>query len=397
MSTEPTSPPEPGDGKAPLAAELDRHRGEIDAIDAEILHLVNRRLAVAARIGAVKKRLAAGVLDTGREIRVFRRLAELNRGRLLPTPSLLRLFAEVVAAARRVQERPLPGEPHSPPPAVFAVFGDPVGHSLSPAMHNFAFAACGFNGVYLAVRTRDIGLAVRGMKALGLRGASVTLPHKEAVMAHLDAVDPTAQAIKAVNTLVNADGRIEGLNTDGAGAVQALREKTPIAGSSVAVLGAGGAARAVVHAVCAEGGRVTLYNRSRARGEALADDLGVSFRPLEEFHGRAQQVMVNTTPVGMHPHPEGTPVPADRLTAGLTVMDIVYNPLRTRLLRESQAAGCVVIDGVAMFVTQGAMQFERWTGLKAPVAMMRLAVEAELGGAPAGLREPLEEWPGRGA
>ena len=388
MSAAPTTPPAPGQKNAPLEAELHRHRGDIDALDAEILRLVNKRLAAAARIGEVKKRLTTAVLDTGREAQVFRRLAELNQGRLLPTSALFRVYAEVVAAARRIQDRPLPGEAPPAPPAVFAVFGDPVGHSLSPVMLNFAFAARRYHGVYLAVPTRDIGRAVRGMKDLGLRGASVTLPHKEAVIEHLDEIDETARVIKAVNTLVNDQGRIKGFNSDGAGAVRALMERTPIQGKDVAVLGAGGAARAVAHAVSSAGGRVTLFNRTPARGEALASDLGVGFRPLGEFHGRGHQILINTTPVGMTPHAEATPVPADRLAPELTVMDIVYNPLKTRLLRQAEAAGCAVIDGLGMFVYQGAMQFECWTGIEAPVAMMRLVVEAELGCAPGGLREP---------
>jgi shikimate dehydrogenase len=379
MSSGPIKRPDPGQENAPLAAELGRHRGEIDAIDAEILRLVNRRLAAAARIGEVKKKLTTAVLDTGREVAVFRRLAELNRGRLLPTSSLLRLYAEVVGAARRIQDRPIPDAAPAAPPAIFAVFGDPIGHSLSPAMHNFAFAASRFRGVYLAVQTRDIGRAVRGMKDLGLRGASVTLPHKETVMAHLDEIDETARAVKAVNTLVNDGGRIKGFNSDGAGAVKALMEKTPVSGKRVAVLGAGGAARAVAFGVASAGGCVTVLNRSRARGEALAADLGTGFRPLEEFDGGEYEVLVNTTPVGMWPMADATPVPAESLAPGLTVMDIVYNPLKTRLLREAEAAGCAVIDGLAMFVTQGAMQFTWWTGIEAPVAMMRLAVEAELG------------------
>ncbi len=394
MSAGPATRPEPGHENTPLAAELQRHRGAIDAIDAEILSLLNERLAAAARIGEVKSKLTSAVLDTGREAEVFRRLAELNRGRLLPMPVLFRLYAEVVAAARRIQDPPLPEKPPPSPPAVFAVFGDPVGHSLSPVMHHFAFAACRYGGVYLAVPTRDIGRAVCGMKALGLRGASVTLPHKEAVMEHLDEIDETARAIKAVNTLVNDQGRIKGLNSDGVGAVQALRERTSIQGKSVAVLGAGGAARAVAHAVSSAGGRVTLFNRTPARGEALASDLGAEFRPLEEFHGRGHQILINTTPVGMWPRTDATPVPADRLAEGMTVMDIVYNPLKTRLLKEAEAAGCAVIDGLAMFVYQGAVQFECWTGLKAPVAMMRLAVEAELGCAPGGPLKPAD--PGSG-
>ena len=128
----------------------------------------------------------------------------------------------------------------------------------------------------------------------------------------------------------------------------------------------------------AQGGRAVVYNRSAARGEALSADLGVDFRPLSEFTAEGCDVLVNTTPVGMSPDVEGTPLTRERLRPGLVVMDMVYNPLRTRFLQEAEAAGCTVVDGLAMFVHQGARQFELWTGMPAPIEIMRLAVEAEL-------------------
>jgi shikimate dehydrogenase len=157
-----------------------------------------------------------------------------------------------------------------------------------------------------------------------------------------------------------------------------LKEKTGLAGKTIAVLGAGGAARAVAFGVAAEGGRVAIINRGRQRGEALAAELAAEFRPLSEFTADGCDALVNTTPVGMAPAAGETPVPAKCLHPGLVVMDIVYNPLRTRLLQEAAAAGCVTIDGLAMFIRQGARQFELWTGLPAPVDIMRMAVEAEL-------------------
>jgi shikimate dehydrogenase len=245
-------------------------------------------------------------------------------------------------------------------------------------MHNAAFAATGFNGVYAAIRVKDIRLAVAGVRSLGLRGISITLPHKESILACLDYIDPAARRIRAVNTVVNDDGSLKGFNTDWSGALQALEEKIPIAGRQVAVIGAGGAARAVVFGILSAGGKVTLFNRSKERGELLAAELGTEFRLLTEFAAERIEILVNTTPLGMTPQAEESPVPREKLRPGLVVMDIVYNPLKTRLLQEAEAAGCVTIDGLSMFVYQGARQFELWTGISAPMDIMRMAVEAEL-------------------
>jgi shikimate dehydrogenase len=309
---------------------------------------------------------------------VFQRLMSLNQGSLLANRYVVRVFAALMAAARDVQG------PVSHPadgfgtPAIFAVFGNPVVHSLSPVMHNAAFAATGYNGIYAAIRVKDIRPAVSGMRALGLKGASITIPHKESVLACLDDIDPTARRIKAVNTIVNDDGSLKGFNTDCDGVIQALAEKISIKGRHVGILGAGGAARAVAFGVIGQGATATIFNRSREKGEALAAELGADFKPLSEFAAERCDILVNTTPVGMSPQGQDTPLLGEKLQPGLVVMDIVYNPLKTRLLREAEAAGCETIDGLSMFVHQGARQFELWTGLAAPVDIMRMAVEAEL-------------------
>jgi shikimate dehydrogenase len=225
---------------------------------------------------------------------------------------------------------------------------------------------------------KDIRPAVAGMRALGLKGASITIPHKESVLACLDDIDPTARRIRAVNTIVNDDGSLKGFNTDCDGVIQALAEKISIEGRRVGILGAGGAARAVAFAVIGRGATATIFNRSREKGEALAADLGADFKPLSEFAAERCDILVNTTPVGMSPQGQDTPLLGEKMKPGLVVMDIVYNPLKTRLLREAEAAGCETIDGLSMFVHQGARQFELWTGLAAPVDIMRMAVEAEL-------------------
>jgi shikimate dehydrogenase len=360
------------------ANRLDEQRRIIDQLDGEILRLFNERLEVAARIGAIKARLGLGVRDTRREAQVFQRLMSLNRSSLLSNRYVVRVFAALMAAARDVQgSDPRPADGFGTP-ALFAVFGNPVVHSLSPVMHNAAFAATGYNGIYAAIRVKDIRPAVSGMRALGLKGASITLPHKESVLACLDYIDPTARRIKAVNTIVNDGGSLKGFNTDCDGVIRALAEKISIKGRRVGILGAGGAARAVAFGVIGRGAAATIFNRSREKGEALAVDLGADFRPLSEFAAEGCDILVNTTPVGMSPQEQDTPLCSAQLKPGLVVMDIVYNPLKTRLLREAEAAGCETIDGLSMFVHQGVRQFELWTGLAAPVEIMRMAVEAEL-------------------
>ena len=258
--------------------------------------------------------------------------------------------------------------------SLFGLIGNPVAHSLSPMMHNQALAATGYNGVYLAFRVTDPGAAIRGIAALNFEGISVTLPHKVAVMEYLDEVDETAARIGAVNTIVNSRGRLIGCNTDCPGALEALRTRTSIRDRSVAVIGAGGAARAIGFGLVAAGARVTIFNRTRGPGERLAEDLQAQFLPLEEWAPGSYEILINTTPVGMHPETDATPIPKKALSKELVVMDIVYNPLQTRLLKEAAAIGCRTINGADMFVFQGAKQFELWTGQKAPVDVMHAAV-----------------------
>ncbi len=262
---------------------------------------------------------------------------------------------------------------------LFAVLGDPVSHSLGPVMHNTAFDETGYNGVYLAFRVKDIGKAVTGIKALGIKGASITIPHKLSVIDFLDELDDTAEKIGAVNTLVNRDGVLTGYNSDGTGAVKALFEKTAIKDKNVVVLGAGGAARAIGFGVLAEGGRVTIINRTPSNGERLAKAIGADFQPISELNKIDCHILINTTPVGMLPAVDAMPVRKQDLNNTMVVMDIVYNPLKTRLLRTAETIGCRIINGVSMFVYQGAFQFELWTGTNAPVGVMKKAVLGALG------------------
>ena len=375
-----TPPPDAGGETAAgeYEKQLAEERAVIDRLDGEILERFNERLATAARIGELKRRLGLPVRDTDREVQVVQRLMRLNRGSLLANRYMVKVFATLMAAARDVQGAPSRPADGFGTPALFAIFGNPVVHSLSPVMHNAAFGATGFNGVYAAIRVKDIRLAVAGFRSLGLRGASITLPHKETVMACLDYIDPWARRIKAVNTLVNENGTLKGFNTDWTGALKALGERVAVAGRRVGVIGAGGAARAVAHGVMSAGGAVSLFNRTTEKGAALAAELGVSFKPLGQFDAEGIEILVNTTSAGMAPQTEQSPVPREQLRPDMVVMDIVYHPLRTRLLRDAEAAGCATIDGLAMLVHQGALQFELWTGMTAPIDIMRMAAEAEL-------------------
>jgi shikimate dehydrogenase len=262
---------------------------------------------------------------------------------------------------------------------LFAVFGDPVSHSMGPLMHNTAFSALGYNGAYLAFRVKDIGKAVAGIKALGIKGASITIPHKVSVMDFLDGLDDTAEKIGAVNTIMNRKGVLTGYNSDGFGAVKALFEKITIKNKNVVILGAGGAARAIGFAIISEGGRVTVINRTPAKGEELAKDLGADFQPISRLNKTACHILINTTPVGMFPDIDAMPIREQDLDKTMVVMDVVYNPLKTRLLRAAENIGCRTINGVSMFVYQGAFQLELWTGMKAPVDVMKKAVLTALG------------------
>ncbi len=257
---------------------------------------------------------------------------------------------------------------------LYILLGNPVSHSLGPAMHNRALAYLQHNGVYLAFCVENIEGAIKGIRALGIRGASVTIPHKISVMPFLDKLDPKAERIGAVNTIVNRDGCLVGYNSDATGAVRALLEKTSLKDKAVAIIGAGGAARAIGYGVVSEGAKTVILNRTPERGEPLANELGADFFPLNEIGKVPAEILVNTTPVGMFPDTDATPVDKGLLHDGMVVMDIVYNPFATRFLREAAEKGCITIDGVGMFVYQGAFQLELWTGKAAPITIMRQAV-----------------------
>jgi shikimate dehydrogenase len=276
---------------------------------------------------------------------------------------------------------------------VCAVIGHPIGHSLSPELHNAAFAALGLPFVYVAhdVQPGHVPRALEGIRALGYRGLSVTIPHKVEAMHCVDEVDETARGIGCINTVLNEGGRLLGYNSDGRGALNALREAgADPSGRRVLLLGSGGAARAIaitlvreappaqltiLGVVVEELARLVQDTQQRGQapvsGQMLADDVLRS-------EISAADIVLHCTPLGMHPHDDQCLVPAALWRAGTTVFDAVYNPRRTRLLREAQAAGCRVVEGIEMFLGQAYVQFELWTGQPAPRAVMRRVLEERL-------------------
>lgn len=266
----------------------------------------------------------------------------------------------------------------------FGIIGRPVHHSLSPEMHNAAFRALRMNRIYVPLPTGSIGDGVAGLKALGFRGVSITIPYKQDVLPFVDVLDPIARRIGAVNTLLltgkeDVPGKIvHGFNTDWIGANRALEEKIRLKGSRVLIVGAGGAARAIGFGLLEAGAGVMVCNRTMEKGEKLASQLGCPFSGLDRIDQVRADVLVNATSVGMVPDIDRTPVPAYLLSRFSVVMDIVYAPRRTRLLQEAAAAGCETVDGLAMLLYQGAVQFELWTGEEAPLEIMREVLAGRL-------------------
>lgn len=264
---------------------------------------------------------------------------------------------------------------------VAGVIGSPVRHSLSPVMHNAAFAEAGLDWVYAAfeVVPGAAGAALAAMRSLGIAGLSVTMPHKDAVAAAVDTLDPAAAALGTVNTVVlQPDGALAGYNTDGAGFIASLRDVGVDAlGMCVVVLGAGGAARAVVDALTRSGAAdIVVINRSTDRGEIAARLAGPIGRVGAAADIAAADLVVNATSIGM-----GTvelPCDVSLLHSAQVVADLVYHPLQTELLRAAGARGAMAVDGLGMLVHQAVLQQQLWTGVRPNPAVMRAAAEQEL-------------------
>jgi 3-dehydroquinate dehydratase/shikimate dehydrogenase len=261
---------------------------------------------------------------------------------------------------------------------VFGVAGNPIGHSLSPLMHNAAYRAEGVNAVMFPLKVTALDDLLTLVEELPMAGVAVTMPLKQEVLPHLAQMDPLVERIGACNTLrVSADGKLYGFNTDVTGVVRPLERRLKLKGARVAVLGAGGAARAAVFGLAAEGAEVFVVNRTPATAEKLAAQAGTQALPMAELTRQHFDVLLNTTPCGMKGVEQQLPIEENQLNAAL-VFDMVYNPLETPLLRLAAARGLATIGGMEMFVQQGARQFEIWTGKAAPEAEMRRVVEQAL-------------------
>ena len=253
----------------------------------------------------------------------------------------------------------------------------PAGHTRSPAMHAAAYAALGVDAVYLAfdVPPERLADALRGARALGVGQLAISLPHKQAALAHVDELEETARQIGAVNTATRVGERWLGSNTDWLGAVRALESERSLAGVRAVVLGAGGTARAVVYGLLARGASVRVLNRSAERARRLAQELGAQGGgALSELADTPHDLLVNTTSVGLRE--DVSPVAAGALRAGSLVMDAVYEPLRTRLLRDAEARGARTLSGKWMLVHQAAEQIRLFTGREAPLAALAEAFDA---------------------
>jgi 3-dehydroquinate dehydratase/shikimate dehydrogenase len=261
---------------------------------------------------------------------------------------------------------------------VYAVIGKPIGHSLSPLMHNTAFAERKVDAVYLPFLVDDLKDFLIAIPEFGIRGFSVTIPHKQTIMKHLKECDPLAADIGAVNTVVvRRDGSLVGSNTDYVGVLRALEKKLRLAGSRVLIFGAGGSARAAAFALAQAGAEVGICARREAAAKELARAVGGHVVPRRALQTETFDVILNTTPVGMHPHEGVSPLTEKELHCR-AVMDLIYRPQRTELLKIAAKKGIATVSGLDMFLEQGFAQWEIWMEKRAPEAAMRRAVLAAL-------------------
>ena len=256
----------------------------------------------------------------------------------------------------------------------YVLLGNPVAQSLSPLMHNAALKEMGIDGHYNAFCVSNLESTISGIKGMNIRGASVTIPYKVSVMEYLDEVDDDALKIGAVNTIVNNNGRLVGYNTDWLGLMLTLKELMPVKDQTFVIIGAGGTARAAVYGIIKEGGLPIIVNRTIPKGKILSNKLNCPFYSLADLGQLKADCLINTTPVGMYPHIDQSPVEASLLGGYKYVIDVIYNPLKTRLLRDAEAQGGRTASGLDMFVHQGAEQLKLWTGIEPSRALMKKVV-----------------------
>jgi len=318
---------------------------------------------VAPFLGAY---LSFAVLDQGEQaapgqltVQEMRQINNLIKGNLLPSKS-----GVVLSAGQNLQN--------------YVLLGNPVAQSLSPLMHNAALKEMGIDGRYSAFCVSDLEAALQGIKGMDIRGASVTIPYKVSVMGYLDEIQDDALNIGAVNTIVNNNGRLVGYNTDWLGLLLTIRELMPVKDQTFVIIGAGGTARAAVYGIMKEGGLPIIVNRTMVRGKILSNEFNCPFYSLSDLVKVKADCLINTTPVGMYPHIDQSPVEASLLGGYKYVIDVIYNPLKTKLLRDAEEQGCRTVSGLDMFVHQGAQQIKLWTGKEPSRVLMKKVVTERL-------------------
>ncbi len=252
---------------------------------------------------------------------------------------------------------------------IYGIIGNPVNKSKGYILHNCLFKLYSLNNIYLNFQVNDLEDFTGNFPDM-LSGFSVTMPHKQNIMHYLDKTDPVAEKIGAVNTVVNRDGKLTGYNTDMTGAIKALLSKTEIKNRSVTILGAGGAAKAIASGIIEEGGKLTILNRTVEKADLLAQDLNCNSGPIAEFKKIRTDILINITSVGMHPDTSESPVDTS-LVREMVVFDAIYNPAKTRLLKEAEKNNCIIISGMEMFINQSAEQFRLWTGIQPDTNLLR--------------------------
>jgi shikimate dehydrogenase len=274
---------------------------------------------------------------------------------------------------------------------VIGIIGDPVEHSISPPMHNAAFASLGLDYVYVPYRVKktDLAGALNAVRALNIRGLNVTIPHKVDVIPLLDEIDPLAREIGAVNVVVNNEGRLKGYNTDAEGFLSSLLERgIEPEGQNIIILGAGGAARAIAFILAVRGANLTMINRTRTNAAKCAADIteatGQNIEVLTLDNKNLADAMekghilINATNVGMTPKSNDSLLNSHLIRPHFVVVETIYNPLKTKLLEEAEKAGASTMNGLEMLVWQGVLAFEKWTGVQAPVNVMRKSAATAL-------------------
>jgi 3-dehydroquinate dehydratase / shikimate dehydrogenase len=258
--------------------------------------------------------------------------------------------------------------------SVYGVIGDPVGHSLSPLLHNTGFIARKIDAVYLPFLVKNLHDFLEAIPEFGIRGFSVTIPHKQSVLKHLQECEPLAAEIGAVNTVVvRRDGSLFGSNTDYVGILRAIEKKLALAGSRVLIFGAGGVARAAAFALAKAGAYVGICARREKAARELAKAAGGEVVPRRALRSESFDAILNATPIGMHPHHQISPLLTSELNCRI-VMDLINRPEKTQLLKLAARKGITTVSGVEMFIPQGVAQWELWTGKRAPESVMRKAV-----------------------